>query len=137
MDHITDVATHEPAVALLYFLIFLIPFIAAMTYMIRQNSRWKRVYTSLYQRIWALSASLEVETINATEADLSSLITTNAITVLEQDLIALESKSGVAKAAVISNTYMPKPKRLQILSKRLDKVESRIKETTSKSNQES
>ena len=137
MDHITDVATQEPAIALLYFLIFLIPFMGAMAYMIRQNNRWRRIYTSLYKRMWVIAAKLEVGTNLKQEDDLNTLITTNAINALEEDLILLESKAELAKATVISNTYMPKPQKLKILAKRLAKVENHIKQSTSTPTEES
>lgn len=122
MDHITDVYTHEPAIALLYFLVFLVPFAGLMFYMIRQHNRWKKQYASIYRKLWVTSSKLQVELQIQGQEQLGGLITDEALKTLERDLSAIESKAGIKKQAVIAATYSSKPEKLKLLNKRVQKA---------------
>ncbi len=123
MDHITDFYNYEPAIALLYFLVFLIPFAGAMFYMIRQHKRWKKQYDGLYSRVWKMAADNEVSLEITQKDQLGNLITDKELKQLEDDIKAVEQKVGVGKQAVIAHKYAPKPKKMQWLEKRIKQLE--------------
>jgi hypothetical protein len=121
--------SHEPGIALFYLLGLLLPFAAAMFFLIRQNRLRKAVYTSLYRRVWALAPKLGVAPQMPDEGALPTLITEDALRQLEQDVAGLEASAGLQKAKVLANAYSTKPHKMKVMGQRLAKLEQHLRET--------
>jgi len=111
---------------MMYFLIFLVPFVLFIGLLVRQNKHLSGLYQDMYKRIWQLTEGNELQIANQRPADLDALITDDSIKVLENDLFLLENAFGVDKNFVVSNTFTPKKKKLKILEKRMNKLESKV-----------
>lgn len=114
---------------MLYILILLIPFALFIVFLVYQNAKLSKEYVSDYQRIWEMKAVASDKMTNKSLKDLDALITDDSIKELEQDISLLEDSYGLSKSSVISNTFTPKKKKMQILNKRIQKLESKVNES--------
>ena len=113
---------------MLYILVLLIPFLAVLFLLVRQNKLLSDEYKSYYKRLWVVANTSAVQTAKRSESDLDVLITDDSIKDLELDLSLLEESFGFEKSSVVSNTFTPKKKKLQILNKRIKRLESKANE---------
>lgn len=116
---------------MLYILVLLIPFLIFIVFLVRQNKRLLDEYVSYYRRIWKIADGNAVQMAKSHENELDVLISDDSIKVLEQDVSLLEETFGFDKSSVVSNTFTPKKKKLQVLGKRIKKLESKVSEQLS------
>ena len=112
---------------MLYFLVFLVPFLIFFVFLVRQNKMLSDEYVSYYKRVWGLASNVDIQLSNSNASELDVLITDDSIKTLEQDVMRLEQAVGLEKSSVISNTFNPKKKKLKVLDKRIKKAEESMK----------
>lgn len=113
---------------MLYFLVFIIPFIAVMIYLTKRNRKVKEKYELLINRITLILSKQDEELVSELkELNKGTLLTYDDIKNLEVILQKLESKIDLDPSKFISNTFNSRWKQLEFIEEKIRKVEKHIK----------
>ncbi len=114
---------------MLYFLILLIPFLAFMIYLVRQNNRLRSLFFNILTRMEAVCLMLDQqELINAELLGNEKIITNSSIKELEKALHAIEQSLELKKSNAIANRFAHRIQKLQALDESVLRVEKALKE---------
>ena len=113
---------------MLYFLVFIIPFIAVMIYLTKRNRKVKEKYELLINRIALIVSKNEEELVSELKAlKKGTLLTYDDIKSLEVVLQKLEGKLELGPSKFISNTFNSRWKQLDFIEEKVRKIEKHIK----------
>jgi len=110
-----------------YFLIILIPFIAAMAWLVNQNKKLKAKYLEVEKVLYGIRQDSGHHVAFPKGINRDLVVTENAIKRLEAFLEAYEEKYGQT-AKSISNIYATKAEKLKVLADRAKKLKSLIRQ---------
>lgn len=119
---------YKPATTMLYFLIFIVPFVALMFYLTDRNRHAREKYNALLQRLFLMVSGIPSMSSQLEALSPASPLTYADIKTLETILQNFENELSLKSSKFIANTFNSRLKQLDFIEKKLARCEKTIRE---------
>lgn len=114
---------------MLYFLVLLIPFVAFMIHLTRQNNRLRKIYLEITRDLLAIAQKQgSHDLINLRTLTSDRIITPFSIKKLEKVLHTVEEASGKKKSPTVANRFAHRIQKLQQMKSYVEQLKKHIQE---------